>query len=58
MGLALDEPNANEAATLVNGIEVLIADEVKDHAEGRTIDYISDPYQEGFTIGHKRDTCC
>ena len=56
--MALDEPNANEVATLVNGIDVLISDEVKGLAERSTIDYITEPYQQGFTIGLARNTCC
>jgi hypothetical protein len=56
--LALDEPNANEVATLVNDIDVLISDEVKGYADRSKIDYISEPYQEGFTIGAATDTCC
>jgi len=48
--LALDEPNAKEVAILVNGVGVLISDEVKRFAQGSTIDYVSEPYREGFTI--------
>jgi Fe-S cluster assembly iron-binding protein IscA len=50
LGLALDEPEANEAAIPVNGLDVLISDEVKSLAESSTLDYINESYREGFTI--------
>ena len=53
MGLALDEPNENEEITQVNGIDVLISDEVKIFTDGNTIDYVNSSDGEGFVItGH------
>jgi hypothetical protein len=49
--LALDEPNEDENATQVDGIAVLISDDLKGFAERSRIDYINGPYREGFTIG-------
>jgi hypothetical protein len=49
--MALDEPQAGEVPTSVNGIGVLISDDVKALAEKSKIDYISDSYRKGFTIG-------
>jgi Fe-S cluster assembly iron-binding protein IscA len=37
LGLSLDEPNSDEKTTRVNGIDILISDEVKRHAEVTTI---------------------
>ena len=58
MGLALDEPNENEETTQVNGIDVLIADAVKAFTDGNTIDYVSLPDGEGFTITSAGHTSC
>ncbi len=49
--MALDEPETDEVAISVNGIDVLIADEVKGYADRSTIDYVDGPDREGFTIG-------
>jgi Fe-S cluster assembly iron-binding protein IscA len=51
LGMTLDEPQTNEIATKVDGIDVLISDEARSLAEMSTIDYESGPYGEGFTIG-------
>jgi len=34
----------------VNGIDVLIADEVQGYAAGSLVDYVNLPYSNGFTI--------
>ncbi len=49
--MTLDEPQSNEIATKVDGIDVLISDEARSLAETKTLDYESGPYEEGFTIG-------
>jgi Fe-S cluster assembly iron-binding protein IscA len=51
LGMTLDEPQTNEIATEVDGIDVLISDDARSLAETVTIDYESGPYGEGFTIG-------
>ncbi|MFC1861402.1 hypothetical protein ACFLYL_03930 [Chloroflexota bacterium] len=56
--MALDEPNKNEAATHINGIDILISDEVKALADKGTIDYMNSPDGEGFTIAVEGQTCC
>jgi len=56
--LALEEPNGNEAATPINGIDVLISDEVKNLTENSTVDYLNGPDREGFTIGTTGQSCC
>ncbi len=58
MGLALEEPNGNEVATPINGIDVLISDEVKSLTENSTVDYLNGPNKEGFTIGVAGQSCC
>ena len=58
MGLALDEPRDSEKAIQINGIDVLIADDVKAYAQGQTIDYVKSAYGEGFIIGAPGQSCC
>ena len=59
LGLALDEPGENENTTNVNGIDVLISEDVKPTAELNKIDYIKSPDGEGFVIGPKSgQSCC
>ncbi len=50
MGLALDEPDANEIPVKIDDIEVLISDPVKAFAEKSSVDYTRSPHREGFTI--------
>ena len=49
--MTLDEPQANEIATKVDGIDILISDEARSVAEMSTIDYESGPSGDVFTIG-------
>jgi Fe-S cluster assembly iron-binding protein IscA len=57
LGLALDEPEVTETASQINGISVLIADDVKAYADNATVDYGSSRYGEGFTIGAGHSCC-
>ncbi len=50
LGLALDEPDANEVPVKVDDIDVLISDQVKAFAKRSSVDYVKTPYREGFTI--------
>jgi len=50
MGLALDEPQADEKSIQVDGLDLLITDEIKRYADMSTVDYISNEYGEGFTV--------
>lgn len=50
MRLSLDEAKTDDIKTTANDVDVLISNEVKVLAEGNTIDYINEPYNEGFTI--------
>ncbi len=50
MGMTLDEPQADETITSINGIDVIISEEIKRYVERTTIDYVSGPYREGFII--------
>ena len=58
LGLALDELKENEETTQVNGIDVLISDEVKPHSDGSTINYIQSTDGEGFVIDQPGQTGC
>jgi hypothetical protein len=51
LGMALDEPQTNEAAVRVDGIDFLISAEARDLAESSLIDYESSPHGGCFTIG-------
>lgn len=50
MGLALDEPETNEKPVPVNGLDVLISEEIKAIAERTVVDYIKSPMGEMFDI--------
>ena len=56
--MALDEPQADEEKTQINGIDVLISEELKGYAERTMIDYVSGPYGEGFEIGRTGYSGC
>jgi hypothetical protein len=56
LGLALDEPSGDEKPTQVNGLDFLIADEVKMFADRSSLDYMSSPY-EGFIIRPGYSSC-
>ena len=58
LGLALDELKENEETTQVNGIDVLISDEVKPYSDGNMIDYIQSTDGEGFVINNPEQTGC
>ena len=58
MGLALDESKENEVADQINGINLLIADEVKGYTSDNTIDYVNTPEGEGFVIQNAGHNCC
>ncbi len=51
MGLVLDEPNKGEEPVKVNGVDVLVSEDVKTFAERSKIDYVEGPYRQGFTVG-------
>lgn len=50
MGMALDEPKDDEQPETVNGIGILMEDYTKILADGSTLDYVTLPEGEGFTI--------
>ncbi len=58
LGLALDELKENEETTQVNGIDLLISDEVKSYTDGNTINYIPSTDGEGFVIDKPGQTGC
>ena len=58
LGLTLDELKENEETTQVNGIDVLISDEVKSYSDENTIDYIQSTDGEGFVIDKPGQTGC
>ena len=57
MGLALDEPKADEQPIQVNGINVLIAEIAKPFTDNATVDYVKETYGEGFTITDSEASC-
>ena len=56
--MALDEPKENEEMTQINGIDLLISNEVKPFADRNKIDYLSSGFGEGFIISPVDQTCC
>jgi Fe-S cluster assembly iron-binding protein IscA len=55
--LALDEPTANEVAIPINGVDVLISEELKRFVEEGTIDYKTEPWRKGFSIKTGGQSC-
>ena len=51
MGLALDEPEGNEEATKINGIDVLFSGAARELASDTLLDYVKGERGEGFTLG-------
>ena len=58
MGVALDEPREGEESIPVNGIELLISDEVKPYASGNKLDWVSGFMGEGFVIQPEQGGGC
>ncbi len=58
LGLVLDELKENEETTQLNGIDLLISDEVKSYSDGNTINYIQSTDGEGFVIDKPGQTGC
>ena len=58
LGLALDELKENEATTHINGIDLLMSDEVKPFSDGNKIDYVKSEDGEGFVINKPGQTDC
>ncbi len=48
--MVLDEPQENESAKNVNGIDVLVSPEVEGYADGSVIDYRNSWYGKGFVV--------
>jgi Fe-S cluster assembly iron-binding protein IscA len=57
MGMALDEPEENEQPVEVNGIGVLVADFARPFVDGTVVDYVKQPYGEGFVITGAGGSC-
>ena len=55
--MALDEPDAGEEALVVNGIDVLISERVRDLVDDTTIDYIKQSDGEGFVMVGQNSGC-
>ncbi len=58
IGLVLDEPQVNETAIKVNGLDVLVDEDIKDIADRTKIDIITTPYGEAFTVGQAGCSGC
>ncbi len=58
MGMALDEPSENEQAVEVDGIDILIADDVKPYASGNVLDWVETYGDAGFTLQPESGSCC
>lgn len=58
LGLALDELKKDEQIVLINEIELIIDASVLPYAKGNEIDYISNPYGQGFSIAPTTRRSC
>jgi Fe-S cluster assembly iron-binding protein IscA len=58
LGMALDEPSENEQTVEVDGIDVLITDDVKPYASGNVLDWVDAYGDEGFTLQPESGSCC
>ena len=54
--MALDEPEGNEEATKINGIDVLFSGAARELASDTLLDYVKGERGEGFTLG-SNGTC-
>jgi Fe-S cluster assembly iron-binding protein IscA len=48
--MALDEPQEDDNALDVNGVNVLFTNRAQFYIEGATIDYVKEEHREGFVI--------
>ena len=58
LGLALDEPAAEEKATEINGIDVLLDDRIKPFVQDITLDYVKNNGEEGFMLTTGKEDSC
>lgn len=58
MGMALDEPLENEQPLQINGLNVLISDNVIPFTDGNTLDYVKYADGEGFIITPESGASC
>jgi hypothetical protein len=56
--LSLDEAKTDDIKTTANGIDIMISKGVRGYAEGKMINYIDEPGNEGFTIGRAGYSAC
>ena len=58
LGLVLDELKDEKETVAVNGIDLMIAENVVSFTEGHEIDYIKNDYAQGFSIAPTTGGCC
>lgn len=57
--MALDEPGEDEQSIPVNGLDLLISDEVKPYVSGNVLDWAKGFMREGFVIRPEQGgSCC
>ena len=56
--MALDEPREGEQPFKVDGIDVLIGDDVKPYASGNVLDWVQAYGGEGFILQPESGSCC
>jgi Fe-S cluster assembly iron-binding protein IscA len=57
LGLALDEPEADEKTIDIDGFNFLIDKEIGGFIEGAIVDFISSPHGEMFTVDNGVTGC-
>ena len=56
--MTLDEPKKDEVPFQVDGIDVLIENNVRSYAEDNTVDYVTGPRGTGFAILRPGRSAC
>ncbi|MBE9486638.1 MAG: hypothetical protein IMY82_05665 [Chloroflexi bacterium] len=58
MGLALEELKNEEQTFNINGVSLMIAEDVLPYTKENEIDYINNAYGQGFSIAPTAGGCC
>lgn len=56
--MALDEPKENEETIPADGLDILVADKVKSHVFGSTLDWVHTLQGEGFVLIPEKGRKC
>ena len=57
IGMALDEPEKDEKPIQVNGVDVLVSEDIRLYVDDTTIDYVVNGLREGFILDGPGRAC-